>query len=588
MHLFRLLRTLRHLRARQVFGQLALRLVPASMGPAAASDRLPVDEARPKTRLKAVGDWLHPDAESRSEADLLAGRLSFVGIERRSSFPPDWDATDAPRLWRYNLHYHSFLFDLEFEEAREVVLDYIEHQNRVKHAEGWEPYPLSLRMVNWVALFWGRWREQTQAAPRFEARLWLEVRRMASQLMRRLEFHLMANHLLENAVALSFAGATFEGADAEQWRAEGFRLLRSELREQVLGDGMHYERSPMYQARILYTLGLLWNTGDEELAGICTHRIRKMASALEVMTHPDGGIALFNDSALGVYPQTSKLLDWLHEIGALKEPAQLTAAAGTVLQDAGYFAACTVDGDAVFMDFGDIGPAYQPGHAHADFLSVEFSAGAQRLIVDGGNKEYDETADRQFARSAKAHSTIIVDGEEPLELWGSFRVGRRGRAVLDEHHQDKGGIHLLRASHNGYTHLSGRPVARRELRWDPSGMLELRDSVTSPKRLPCISQLIIDGTWELDRIDSKSLRFSHEGTEVLVCASSPIEFEETRWFPHFGVEAQAHRLYQSFSSGRDEPATEWTLLVSRGSNRSSKSAAMLDSLQARLRCESQS
>src|SRR5205085_4043275 len=67
-------------------------------------------------------------------------------------------------------------------------------------------------------------------------------------LRRRLEFNLMGNHLLENAITLCWAGLSFGGRRAEAWLAQGTPLLLAELRRQVLADGTHDERSPMYQA----------------------------------------------------------------------------------------------------------------------------------------------------------------------------------------------------------------------------------------------------------------------------------------------------------------------------------------------------
>lgn len=559
MHLLRLIRTLRHLRGRQIVGQLGLRLGRRARHAQLVERELPPDGALPRLRFEARGEWLRPDAQQRSHEAVMAGRLSFVGVERECGMPLSWSAREAPRLWRYNLHYHGFLFDLEYEQARELVEDYIRNQPASSRGEGWEPYPLSLRSTHWIALFWGRWRAQTSADPDFERRLWLELRRMMAQLERQLEFHLMANHLLENAIALCLAGSCFQGALAARWRMRGVDLLQAELAEQILPDGLHYERSPMYQARILYALGLLWNSGDDELAQICGEPMRRMAAALEQMTHPDGGIALFNDSALDVYPATAVLLDWLHALGALPARPATPASGATLLAEAGYFAARNEHRDAVFMDVGEIGPAHQPGHAHADFLSIEASFGGQRLIVDGGNKEYEAGADRQFARSVCSHSTVYVEGEEPLELWGSFRVGRRGRAYLEEHVVQADGAHSLRASQDGYAHLPGRPLPQRSLRWDARGAIELRDCVLSRRARACISQLIVDAAWTLERIDSWWIRFSRDGLVVELRGSSPIEIEPTRYFPRMGQAAPAHRLLQRLISGPSGAGVGWAL-----------------------------
>ena len=70
----------------------------------------------------------------------------------------------------------------------------------------------------------------------------------------RWKYHLLGNHLLENGIALAFTGACFEGPDAARWLATGLGILREQLPEQILADGMHFERSPMYQIRLAHSV----------------------------------------------------------------------------------------------------------------------------------------------------------------------------------------------------------------------------------------------------------------------------------------------------------------------------------------------
>src|SRR5262249_6854070 len=108
---------------------------------------------------------------------------------------------------------------------------------------GWEPYPISLRVVNWIAwsLAGGKLDEVACDS------LATQVRVLGASL----EYHLLGNHLLANAKALVFAGCYFTGPEAEAWLTAGLSLLQRELAEQILADGGHFERSPMYHAIIL-------------------------------------------------------------------------------------------------------------------------------------------------------------------------------------------------------------------------------------------------------------------------------------------------------------------------------------------------
>ena len=144
-----------------------------------------------------------------------------------------------------------------------MAIHWISHNLPGRSSEGWEPYPLSLRLQNLLVLFFGRWSQQILADTAFSNLLWASVWRQQKHLEGRLETHLLGNHLLENAITLTMFDACFEPPRDEPARSRSRRLdlLRDQLAEQILPDGMHYERSPMYQVRLIYGLTLLANTG---------------------------------------------------------------------------------------------------------------------------------------------------------------------------------------------------------------------------------------------------------------------------------------------------------------------------------------
>jgi hypothetical protein len=71
---------------------------------------------------------------------------------------------------------------------------------------GWEPYPTSLRIVNWIK--WALAQGSRALSPECQHSLAIQAR----WLRRRLEYHLLGNHLFANAKALIFAGAYFRWA----------------------------------------------------------------------------------------------------------------------------------------------------------------------------------------------------------------------------------------------------------------------------------------------------------------------------------------------------------------------------------------
>jgi uncharacterized heparinase superfamily protein len=145
-----------------------------------------------------------------------------------------------------------------------------------------------------------------------------------------------------------------------------------------------------------------------------------MSGSLFMLTHPDGAIALLNDAAFEIGPTAAAL--------ARRFGLPHRAIDGAwALPDAGY-RGVRRGGFYAVMDTGPIGPDHQPGHGHADLLSLEISRSGERVVTDTGTMTYDAGPGRDHDRGTAAHSTVEIDGRDQCELWGAFRCGRRPRA----------------------------------------------------------------------------------------------------------------------------------------------------------------
>ena len=161
----------------------------------------------------------------------------------------DWNAESHDKLWLYNLHYFD---DLNARDNcsrlnwHQLLISRWIAENPPGHGNGWEAYPISLRIVNWLkwALRGNRHCDTALHSLAVQTRF----------LSRSLEWHLLGNHLFANAKALMFSGCYFRGLEADRWRQTGLRLLNRQIREQVLPDGGHFELSPMYHSVFLEDL----------------------------------------------------------------------------------------------------------------------------------------------------------------------------------------------------------------------------------------------------------------------------------------------------------------------------------------------
>jgi uncharacterized heparinase superfamily protein len=441
-------RTIRHLRLKQIFGRLR-RLVPSG-----STSRAPAPGIR-RTTGSFGAPILRPGPMRRGSS------FHFLNRQATVADAADWNTDRQAKLWVYNLHYFDWLREEDAPRRvaeDEVWLDRWIADNPLGHGAGWEPYPLSLRIVNWIVWL------LTIGSPRPDQlnSLAIQVRHLA----RSIEYHLLGNHLFANAKALSFAGSFFEGPEADGWRHMGLDLLDRELREQVLADGAHFELSPMYHALVLEDvldlLGLGASYPDLLAQPISSLGLNETASRMTRwlihMLHPDGQIPYFNDAAFGIAPSPVKLLAYAASRGI---PSTRAAERSVLLQPSGYAVLSSPPLHVIF-DCGRVGPDYLPGHAHADTLSFELSIGCDRIVTNSGTSTYAPGPDREWERSTPAHATVEIDGVNSAETWASFRVGRRPNVGPIERGMD-GGTNWIECWHDGYRHLAGRPVHRRRV-----------------------------------------------------------------------------------------------------------------------------
>jgi uncharacterized heparinase superfamily protein len=416
------LNTIRYLKPAQVYHRLYRR------HPRAAR----LVDVRPREPQSTSVEYI-----AKAPAQLAPNRFRFLNQEREIQ---TWNDPDTPKLWLYNLHY--------FECPTAKLIERWISENPHGCGNGWEPYPIAVRIVNWIkwALAGGALSERALAS-------------LASQteyLSNTLEHHLGANHLFQDAIALTAAGLLFEGAPASRWLETGATLLRAQIKEQILSDGAHYERSPMYHALLLESLLDLINIShlyNVPLAdrGLWSESAAVMLGWLVMMTHPDGQIAFFNDAAFGVAPEPRALQAYAARLQILPREQATSHASGYVRLE---------HGDTLLLfDAAPVGPDHQPGHAHADTLSFELSIKGRRVLVNSGTSSYEKGSDRQWQRGTAAHNTIRVDGLNQSEVWDVFRVARRARPL--DLRTD--GQTFVEAAHDGYKRVADPVIHRRHI-----------------------------------------------------------------------------------------------------------------------------
>lgn len=424
-----------------------------------------------------------------------------------------------PLLWRFNLHYFHYLHLLEPEEQIALCREWIT-ANPVGEGVGWHPYPTALRIVNWCR------------AGLADADVLASLYQQAAYLYRNLETHVYGNHLLENARALVLAGAYLHGqGEADQWIERGLSIYRTQTPEQVVPDGLHFERSPMYHALMLEGYLDVLNVLPENHTewDMLTETARAMTGALEGITHPDGQVALFNDSTVEIAPTPETLLAYAGRVvGHTPTPRH-------AFPETGYYVHA---GDDVWLmiDAGPGGPDYLMAHAHADIFSYELSLFGRRFIVDSGVYEYPAGPMRQYVRSTAAHNTVGVDGEDQIDCWDSFRVARRA-APHDVAWSAGSGRAQFDGTFSGYADVLGDGIShRRRVQVDEAQRtIEVHDTITGRGDHRVASYMHLHPDVEIQPA-SEGVRLERNGKGCRLTVAAGRFRQETGWYcPRFGV-----------------------------------------------------
>jgi uncharacterized heparinase superfamily protein len=492
---------------------------------------------------------LRPDLPSpllppRGGTERLADgrwRFTFLNRSRDLGWPLDWSVaggTPADQLWQMNLHYMEYLEGLDDHDFGAFVADWIQRNRPYGPGywrDAWNSYTVSIRIVVWLQQLACRQERLDEAL----------VAAMAASLVEQLDFLVLhlerdlgGNHLIKNIKALHVGARYFHEPLASRWRRIAEPLLARELEEQILPDGVHFERSPSYHGQVFADLiecqaALAEGAARDRLTDV----LHRMAAATSALAHPDGKVALFNDAGLSMAYAPQACLAAYRRVtgGTVTEPRPIR------LPDAGYFGV-RAEGAYVLVDCGRVAPDHLMAHGHADMLSFEWSLAGERLIVDPGVCEYVEGERRRYARSVASHNTVTIGDAEPCDFFGAFRCGRRANVqVLICETTPDGGL-VLEGTHDGYDHLPGRPRHRRRFTIGAGAdAIEILDRIEGGDGTGT-AHFLLHPALEV-RLEGDRARLHGKGVVAELVAEAPVILDpDAHWSPDMGLWLPATRL----------------------------------------------
>lgn len=351
----------------------------------------------------------------RKSAVASNQQFEFLNLVKLFPTKIDWNYSAYGKLWNYNLQYLDYINQEDISE--DVRVGWIRDLYGSLDAGSLllEPYPVSLRVMNMMRFF-SRDESRIARFAELQSGLYAEL----VYLSKHYEYHILGNHLLENAFAMLMGSFYF---NIIEWRTKASKLLVKQLDEQLLADGAHFELSPMYHQIILFRLleALCYLGPKNDFTGYLSDKASLMLGWLNQISFSNGQIPHFNDSTDGVGFTVQQLQEFAAKLNILPTTHSLG--------DSGYRKFAN-DKFELVVDVHGISPNYQPGHSHSDHLSFVLFASKKPFIVDPGTSTYNIGERRDWERSSKAHSTVTVNDRNQSEVWSGFRVGRRAKVRI--------------------------------------------------------------------------------------------------------------------------------------------------------------
>ena len=343
----------------------------------------------------------------------------------------NWSINGATtHLWLFNLQYMEYLVPLAIEyvnsknesyyqKIKEYITSWMSCFSGIG-GDAWEPYAISLRIPNWLIVM-DLLKLRLEKDTEFVLMLSESIYRQYNYLKYSTETHLLGNHYFENLKCLIICSIIY---DEKPEIKKYIKLFDEQLKEQILPDGMHYERSFMYHRIIMedvLRIILILQQTDVESAFLsrCVNTFKKMCEVENGFEKDIKRTLLFNDAGDNVAKSATALLNSAKKLGLYNANRQSIAE----LPYAGYY---KYESDRIKMiiDCGVIGPDYIPGHGHCDCLSYELFVDRVPILVNSGTYQYQDVK-REYFRSTRAHNTIAVGNCEQSQCWGEHRVARR-------------------------------------------------------------------------------------------------------------------------------------------------------------------
>ncbi|WP_342238285.1 heparinase II/III family protein [Inquilinus sp. OTU3971] len=416
----------------------------------------------PRDLLMVPPDPWPGDAERG--AALIAGTYRLGGQTYEAAAAAPWEPYGAAPDFIAALHGFEWLRDLRAaggdqarRQARRLIDHWIERYDRW-HPLTWQPDILGQRIASWLGAhdFFC-----ASADDDFRTRVFASLSRQLRHLTRVADGDPVDPRQIQTVRGLVYGAVALPQGRPRLDQAQ--RILGKCLPRQILPDGGHIQRNPAVHLTVLRQLidiRAAFRAAQAHVPDALHLAIDRMAPALRLLRHGDGGFALFNDAQEG----EPVLID------AVLSQADSKARAPKSARHSG-FERAMAGRTLLLLDVGAPPPAGADDGAHAGLLSFEMSVGRERMIVNcgawPGRGSAEDSAWHTALRGTPAHSTLSVAGRDSAEVLRDAGIGKRPHSIEVDRQETPQSV-LIDAWHDGYREALGL-IHRRRLELSANG-----------------------------------------------------------------------------------------------------------------------
>ncbi len=266
---------------------------------------------------------------------------------------------------------------------------------------------------------------------------------------RRLSLYSSAgNHTVAEAVGLLYAGVLLNDCvPASRWKQKGLELLRVEAARQIDADGGGIEQATWYLLFVTDLLGLavaLLQHAGQPPEPLIESAVARGRDFLNMLAARPADLPRIGDADDGYALSPLLRISWS---GSDSEPVQRSC------HVSGLSVVRYGSGDRLVFLHNPLGMAPGFAHGHADCLSLMFRFDGADVLIDPGTYQYGGSQEyRRYFRSAAAHNTAVIDGEDQAEQVSVFMWRRPYKSDLLISRFEPNCSTIL-ARHDGYRHL---------------------------------------------------------------------------------------------------------------------------------------